>query len=404
MKKNIFTIGLVILGTSLNAQVTDSVALGAGYANESYYNMADGEVANVINNNWDLAFDMSNFGATIRVNRLDEVYLYPGGIADWETLDTAGIADWTRYYNSDASWSLGALNAPANPDEDVDLGWGEYNTTTHYTEGTRIFVIKLQSDDYKKLLVEELGAGKYTFKFDYLDNSDLTTDEITKADFDVQNFIHYSLETKTTISREPNASDWDIVFTNYHSEVAPGYYYGVTGALANNWVEVQEVNDVPSEDAIFEGPFDTEANIIGYDWKSFNLDTYTYDIADSLTYFVLAQSGDVWKLIFTGFNGSSDGKIYFTKEMVSAAGIEETNSIEISTYPNPAINTLNVSTAEPLKRINLYSTNGQLVFSNSNISDSLIQLDVTEFENGLYILEAVTTEGTSTIQKILIAD
>ncbi len=404
MKKNIFTIGLVILGTSLNAQVTDSVALGAGYANESYYNMADGEVANVINNNWDLAFDMSNFGATIRANRLDEVYVYPGEIADWETLDTAGITDWTRYYNSDVNWTYGALNAAANPDEDTDLGWGVYNTTTHYTEGSRLFIVKLQSGEFKKLFIEELGAGAYTFKFDKLDNSDLTTEVITKTDHGDQNFIHYSLEIKEVVSREPNSNQWDIVFSNYHSEIVPDLYYGVTGVLSNHTTEVQEINDLPVADATFEGDFDSEANVIGHDWKSFNLDTYTYDIADSLTYFVYTQTEDVWKLVLTGFNGSTDGKIYFTKEMVSAAGIEETNNIEISTYPNPAISSLNISTAEPLKRINLYSTNGQLVFTDSNISNSLIQLDVTEFENGLYILEAVTSEGTSTIQKILIAD
>ncbi|MFT5823068.1 MAG: hypothetical protein ACI8ZM_004327 [Crocinitomix sp.] len=404
MKKKILTIGLVILGVSLNAQVSDSVALSAGYMNESYYSLAEGEVANIVNNNWDLAFDMSSFGATIRANRLNEVYLYPGAIADWETLDTTGVSGWTRYYNSDADWSYGALNAPANPDDAVDLGWGEYNTTTHYTEGTRLFVVKLQSGEYKKLFIEELGAGAYTFQYDKLDNSNLTNDVITKADYSDQNFIHYSLDSKVIVLREPNSTEWDIVFSNYHSEVAPDAYYGVTGVLSNNGTEAQEINDVPVSDATFGGAFDTETNIIGYDWKSFNFDTFSYDITDSLTYFVFTQTGDVWKLVMTGFNGSTDGKIYFTKEMVSTSSIEETNSIAVTTFPNPAVNVLNINSTEAIKSVKLYNTNGQLVFSNSNGSNSMIQLDVTQFENGIYILETTTLSGTSTVQKVIITD
>lgn len=402
MKKRILTIGLVILGASLNAQVSDSVAMGAGYINESYYSLAEGEVANNANNNWDLAFDMSNFGATIRANRLIEVYVYPGAIADWETLDTTGIAEWTRYYNSDLNWSFGALNAPANPAEDTDLGWGEYNTTTHYTEGSRLFVVKLQSGEFKKLFIEELGAGAYTFQYDKLDNSDLTADLITKADYSDQNFIHYSLETKTIISREPNNTTWDIVFSNYHSEVAPDVYYGVTGVLSNKGTEVLEVNDVPVTEATFEGPFNTETNIIGHDWKSFNLDTYTYDIADSLTYFVFAQTGDVWKLVFTGFNGSTDGKVYFTKEMVSAVGIEEVAKVEIETYPNPAMDVLNIHSTNAVKSIKLYNTNGQLIFANVNVSNTLIQLDVAQFNHGMYLLETSTLSGKTYVQKVFI--
>lgn len=402
MKKRILTIGLVILGASLNAQVSDSVTLGAGYMNESYYSLAEGEAINVANNNWDLAFDMSSFGGTVRANRLSEVYLYPGGIADWEILDTSGIEEWTRYYNSDVNWSFGALNAPANPDEATDLGWGEYNTTTHYTEGSRLFVVKMQSGEFKKLFIEELGGGAYTFQYDKLDNSDLTIEGITKADYSTQNFIHYSIETKAIVSREPNTTEWDIVFSNYHSEVAPGVYYGVTGVLSNAGIEVQEINDVPVADAIFAGTFDTETNIIGHDWKSFNLDLFMYDIADSLTYFVFAQTGDVWKLVMTGFNGSSDGKIYFTKQLVSASGIEETNNVEITTYPNPAISVLNISSSEAIKSVNLYNTNGQLVLSHYYDISSMIQLDVASFENGIYILESLTESGIISIEKVII--
>jgi hypothetical protein len=403
MKKKIFTIGLVILGTTLNAQVSDSVALGAGYMNESYYSLQDGEVANVINNDWDLAFDMSNFGATIRSNRLSSVFLYPGSISDWETLDTAGIEEWTRYYNSDITWSFGALNAPATDDPE-DLGWGTYNTTTHFTDGSRLFVVELQSGEFRKLFIEKLASGTYTFQHDKLDNSDLSNETVVKADYNTQNFIHYSMETKTIISREPHTGTWDIVFSNYHSEIIPDVYYGVTGVLSNVGVTTQEIDDLPSDEAIFSGTFDNEINVIGHNWKSFNMDTWLYDIEDSLTYFVFTNNEDVWKLVMTGFNGSVDGKVYFTKELVSASGINEEAQVEFALYPNPTVDFLTVSSSVELDLVNIYGMNGQLVQSTLVGGANMVQLDVERLTSGTYIVETRSKNGVTNVQKILIAD
>lgn len=402
MKNKIFTLAL-IAGTTAIAQVSDSVSVGAGYANESYYSLEEGEVANVDNSNWDLAFDASAFGATIRVNRLDAVYTYPGSIDDFTDLDTAGITGWERTYNSDVSWSAGALNNVANPEVMEDLGWGEYNTTTHYTEGSRIFVFELASGDYKKLFVEELGGGVYTFFYDFLDNSDLQTKMIDKGDYSEMNFVHYSMETNEIIEREPTADSWDIVFTNYHTELAPDVFYGVTGALTNMYVEVLEVTDVDTDDATFDAPFSNEINIMGYDWKAFNMETFAYDITDSLTYFIQANSGDVWKLIFTGFNGSADGKIYFTKEKVSSVSVEEETQTNISLYPNPAANQLNVQLNGTIQAVNIFNTNGQLVYQNTQPNTNVLSIDASDFENGLYILQATTEEGFVINEKVLIA-
>lgn len=404
MKKKIFTIGLVILGGALNAQVSDSVAIGPGYANESYYSLADGEVANVPNNNWDLAFDVSNFGATIRANRLTSIYTYPGAISNWETLDTAGFSEWTRYYNSDVRWSAGALNAPASPDDATDLGWGTYNTTTHFTEGSRIFVVKLPSGEVRKLLIEELGSGTYTFKHDNLSNTDLAEQTIAKADYDEKNFIHYSMQDKAVVSREPNSSDWDLVFSNYHSEIIPDTYYGVSGVLVNKGTQTEQVNATPIAEATFD-TFETDANIIGYDWKSFNFGTFSYDITDSLTYFVFTNSSDIWKLVFTGFGGSSNGKYYFTKELITSASIaEETSSVTISTYPNPTSTVLTIESSAIIEGINMYNTNGQMIYSTSREGVKLVQLDVADFVRGLYIIEITAKNGLKEVKKVLIAD
>src|SRR5687767_5983376 len=107
----IFSLSVSLVASS---QELDSVILGPGYSNESYYSFENGEVANVSNLNWDLAFDLSAYGATIRMNRkTDVLFLYPGTASDWATVDTAGHTGWDQYIDGYESWSQGALNAPA---------------------------------------------------------------------------------------------------------------------------------------------------------------------------------------------------------------------------------------------------------------------------------------------------
>lgn len=364
MKKIIFTLCVSAITFAASAQINDSTELGPGYANQSYYSMANGEVANVDNNNWDLAFDLSGFGAAIRLNRrIDVMYVYPNDTSNWASLDTAGHQNWDSYLNGYEDWSQGALNADADLADPADLGWGMYNSLTHFTEGDRIFVIELSDGSYRKVWIQLLAGGEYKFKFDYLDNSNEQSVTITKSDYAGKNFVYYSLENEMIIDREPLSTDWDIVFTNYALELAPNYISTVTGVLHNVDCYVQEVNTVPANQAVYnEGAVEANISTIGYNWKTYDFGSGGYLIEDSLSYFVQTATGDVWQLVFTGFNGSSDGKSYFTKELIGAASFDENQIIELVTYPNPAVNELNIFNLENIAELSVYSLSGQEVF------------------------------------------
>ncbi|MFT6443461.1 MAG: hypothetical protein ACJASM_003022, partial [Salibacteraceae bacterium] len=95
-------------------QTSDMVSLGAGYANESYYSFENGEVSNVDNQNWHLAFDLSPFGSTVRLNRKQaELYDSEQTIADWgTTIDTTGqFTVWNQHINGYDWWNEGAMDA-----------------------------------------------------------------------------------------------------------------------------------------------------------------------------------------------------------------------------------------------------------------------------------------------------
>ena len=398
----------LFVGLSSFSQTPDSVVLGPGYANESYYNINTGEVLNVSNSGWDLTFDLSAYGGAIRLNRkYDQVYLYPGTTADWATLDTAGYQSWNSYIDGYNSWSEGALNACANPGIDTDMGWGEYNTITHITTGSRLFVIKLQDNSFRKLHIQSLSAGVYSFRYANIDGTNEVSETITKADYSGKNFIHYSILNQQIIEREPLSSDWQLVFTNYVLELAPGYFSGVTGVLANTTFktnQVAEVNNLPSPDATPDDAiFSDTVSTIGYDWKWFNSGTFTYEIVDSLAYFVQDEAGNIWKLIFTGFGGSSTGKILFTKQQITFAKIENQSTPNLFIYPNPASEFIFINEAEELVSIHLYSNDGRLIeIIQVTPNTSMFTIPVAQFEAGKYIIEMHTNTDRIIVQTCII--
>ena len=82
--------------TSSYAQVYDVVSIGAGYPNQSFYSLSNGEISNVTNTDWDLAFQVTGFQATILVNGKANVRLFKSGldINSWATVtasDTVGV-------------------------------------------------------------------------------------------------------------------------------------------------------------------------------------------------------------------------------------------------------------------------------------------------------------------------
>src|SRR5688572_15155099 len=110
---------LLIIGsffTSVQGQVYDVVSIGPGYTNQSFYSLANGEISNELNTDWDLAFQISGFQATILVNGKNNVHLFKSGkdVNDWASItanDTVGYLNSTNeLFNQDTSWWAGAFN------------------------------------------------------------------------------------------------------------------------------------------------------------------------------------------------------------------------------------------------------------------------------------------------------
>jgi hypothetical protein len=415
MKRKILFIAALICANSFTAQVVDTVSTGAGYVNENYYTLNNGNEVAITRSDWDLAFASNGLGgssSSIRINggMGTECWLYSNDTTQWSTLDTTGFSWATnQLVNADTSWTVGAFENKT-PASSFDLGWGTYNMITHAVNGDRIFILKLANGDYKKLVINSLIGGIFSFRYANLDGSNHVNASITKSNYSGKNFGYYSIQNNQALDREPLSSSWDLLFTKYVTDLGGGTYYAVTGVLVNGGVSIAQVNNVPDVNNIsYIGHIydSTKINVIGHDWKSFNMSTFQYEIEDSLVYFASVSSGDIYKIIFTGFGGSSTGDYIFTKEKVFAVGVED-NEIEskiLNVYPNPATDNINITFAGTTANIQLsiYDISGKEVFGQQIKNQGLNQekIAVSSLKKGIYFI-TLTTENSKSTQKIII--
>lgn len=411
MKKAILFAYAVIAFAYTQAQtIIDTVSIGTGYTNQVWYSLQNDEQGSSAKNNWDLGFSTAGQGSNILINSVTGVKLwkYPNSdTSGWVTLDTTGLSTWTALYNSDTSWAYGAFkqNLSGNP---YDVGWGIYDPNTHYVWGDSLYIIKLANGSYKKLWIVSLISGTYTFRYANLDGSNDTTVSLTKSTYTGKNFGYYSIQNNAALDREPLAANWDLLFTQYTGFIPQPY--NVTGVLSNMGVTVAEASGVDVNTVTWTSyTFNTAMNEIGYDWKTY---TGSWTIEDSLAYFVKDKTGNIWKVIFTGFGGSANGNFIFTKEKVSSVGITEANENSIGTlsiYPNPS-NGNDISIIYNLEKsvssanLAIYDLLGRKLHSeNLNNTQGFYQHKISNqnFSSGIYIV-TVEFDGKAVQQKLVI--
>lgn len=395
--------------------VYDIVSVGPGYTNQSFYSLANGEVSNVINTDWDLAFQISGFQATILINGKNNVRLFKSGldINSWSAItpnDTVGVLNSNNeLFNQDTSWWAGAFNITNDVSNQFDLGWGVYDFVTHYVTGDSLFFIKLSNGVVKKLWIQSLQNNTYFFAYADVDGSNEVNTTLSKQNFQGKNFGYYSIANGVETDREPNKYLWDLTFAQYMATTP--FIYKVTGVLSNDSVQAVKAYPVDVNTVTPWGyTYSFHINTIGNDWKSFDFNTNSWAIADSLAYFVYDRSGDLWKVIFTGFGGSTTGDYEFSKELISSTGVIENNGKPsvLGIYPNPATASFSlmcyIYETNTSNRAGIYDINGKLVklvdlsgFSGLN----RIMVNTEELEAGIYSVNT-TVDGTTSTQKLVI--
>ncbi|MDB5255325.1 MAG: hypothetical protein JWM14_20 [Chitinophagaceae bacterium] len=368
MKKIITTLLCTLsLFTQVQAQTPTTVSMGAAYGNNIWYSLENGNVGTAQSaTNWDIALaatisTSSPIVTSVLFNpKSGTLFVAPNAITpvdDFADLDTAGMANtWTKLYNSDTEWGVGAFSQPGTGHP--DYGWGTYDGVSHTGfAARRVYVIRYGNGSsipytYKKLYLSlAFAGGTYTITYDKLDGSDPHTATVAIADYSTKDFVYYSLANHVAIDREPANTAWDLLFTQYvstselyksnPSSATPGAANQlVGGVLLNKNVTAAQASNVADrttyQDAAVQ-TFVSDINTIGWDWKYLNA-TFAWETVSDTVYFIEKSNGDIYSLYFTSFGGTSTGNFNFTQQKVSTVtGVfgEASDKASLAVYPNP---------------------------------------------------------------------
>lgn len=414
MKRRLQIIAAVLFGLTVSAQETPvlpgTVTTGTGYANNVYYKLSTQASVTFDKNAWDLAFyRVSSMDKGIRVNDGKGILVYEASssMSDWATINVNNIEQWTKLYNDETNWTIGAFDrGSASP-----YGWGAYNPATHHVVGNRIFVLQYATGVYKKIKIDDY-FGAYTFTYSTWDGtawSADTTYTLANSNNPTTRFNYYSLETNAAVVAEPAITDWDLLFTKYFTNlgtVEAPVMYNVTGVLHNAGLTVAE--NVGTDTAGLT--YSASINTIGSDWKTFT--GTAYNVSTDKNYYVKYANGTIYKVNFNTFEGSGTGVTTFNQQDVTAALGTDTfeNNVSFGIYPNPSTDKkINVVYELPSGNsdenvVTIYSLTGAKVYeSKINNTGGFFnkEINLQNLNSGIYLLKFESGSYSTTKKLIL---
>jgi hypothetical protein len=291
---------------------SETISLGANYSNDIFYRLSDGLVTSAPRTNWDIGFSVSAREAAIITNGAAGVTLKVcPTTANWTwttPIDTAGYSKWTTLYNSDTTWTEGAfnMNATGHP----NYGWGKYSEITHNLDGVALYIIKTRNGSFKKIWIEKKQSVDQIYNFRYADINGSNEKIVTMLCAGKnKNFLYYSIDTNAQVDREPETSQWDIVFTKW---IDRSINYPVTGVLQNIGVSALKSTDTdPSSTNMPSSGYLSAISTVGSDWKTVNMTTYQYSIDATHVYLLKDLNKQIFRIKFKTFEGSTTGNLTF---------------------------------------------------------------------------------------------
>ncbi|RMG59671.1 MAG: T9SS C-terminal target domain-containing protein, partial [Bacteroidetes bacterium] len=273
-----------------------------------------------------------------------------------------------------------------------------YNPITHHVNGDSLFIITLADGAMRKLKIDRLASGVFTFTHAQLDGSDEVEVQLRKSDFPNKHFAYYSFAQDSLLDLDPEADSWDLLFSRYQAELAPGVFYPVTGVRTNFGVEVAEVRGVDVNSLVEADtanyPLSAEIDVIGYDWKSYSPPAQQWTLADSTAFLVAQADGEVHKLVFTGFGGSANGNFEFEQQTLTT-GLFDWPALSLSLFPNPATDRVSIRWgAAQVDQIQVLDLAGRALMTQSvSRGDGEMMLSLGDLPRGLYLVRLIGQEG-----------
>ncbi len=413
---NFLLITFMISANLLHAETEEvTITTGVSYQNTVWYSLTGGVVKEAPKDNWDLAFQTGQNGA-IHLNCQKGYELFEIVDSDefsWDaTIDTTDFRNsknFVSWLNSEGSWNVGAFNTGKNGFEDNgEFGWGAYDLSDHGIKGNKLFMLITPDKQVKKIFISKLLNRKYDFKYADLDGSNEVYATVNKNDRPDVSFIYFDFATNAilTEAREPNSSDWDLVFGKYTIAYPTGegtfMPYPVTGIKQNQTVLAVQLDDVDVDNVAEPADelFEENITIIGSDWKKYNMSTGVYEITQNRVYFLKDVAGILFKLVLKDFSGSQDGKYVFDQTRMGSSVSESLSNLNLAIYPNviEKNETFNVVLSDEIPQeynLSIVDLAGNKVMSQIVESDYLktVTLNSSTLSSGVYFITLSNSTG-----------
>jgi hypothetical protein len=279
-----------------------TVDLTTEYSDQVYYDLeTNSEVKRSPKTIWNLGFECSPEGYHIILNSSKAMQAWATGEINFENVTSYTGVDWT--------W-----DKPGGSMDSTAIGeWG-VKSGESVISNNEVYVIDLgydvhgNHDGYWKIQILGLTSSGYEIKAASIGGQNEFTKVIPKDGN--YSFVHlYFHGTHEVKKVEPKSSEWDLVFTQYthifYDEPEPMHYL-VTGVLLNpKNVEVTLNTIIDFEDLdleIAQGfEYTSDADGIGYDWKTYDFDAGGFVLHPEKTYVVKNRSGLYFKIRFVDF-------------------------------------------------------------------------------------------------------
>lgn len=289
------------------------------YRMQLYYDLGTAELkAKNSRDSWDLAFSGDVALPNIFTNSAMLMRVALTGHSDFDFSYKPGDFDF-EYERSNCfytrSWMSKAIANNSFPSEVIliDLGRDLQNNKR----------------GYKKLQILSVDQGFYHLLIADTDGKNLAEIKIqTDPQYNYQ-FISFD-QPEHILTLEPPKDEWDLYFTKYMERLWDGsdtVDYSVTGVLLNPWNTKAYMDTVLSNDPsisfsglrledVKENLLSSQQNVIGHDWKYFDLDAETYIIKKHRFYFIRDVENVYYRFRFTGFHDQSGNRGAVTFEFL----------------------------------------------------------------------------------------
>lgn len=267
---------------------TVQVNMGETYQMQIFYDLENSEIIDTKDKDaWDLAFSGSDSSNHVILNTakiMGAAFIPNATLSD--NLSTSGVS-WV-YEHNEGDNELSPF-----------YGW-EHKNGIYLINGGMNHLGQNQPNHALQL---KLVSGALEVQYRSLNQQEIRSIVIPK----MSNYNYYALNfaNQALHECEPPKNTWDIVFTVYTHIFDDNHAYAVNGVLLNrNAVEAAKISGAP-EDLTFDDaisfPLSARLDVIGYDWKFFDMQAGIFSIVPNYFYLVQSRSSARYKLRFVNF-------------------------------------------------------------------------------------------------------